>query len=165
MMADPGSDLSADLKALAAADRLVVPPPHIEAAVMRVWDEQGPRPARRRNRVAWRLWPAVSAAAGAGLFAAWLADRPGVGDIAGSRRPVAAESRLGLVLMADPALDPTGLSVVRVRMPRSALASAGVPLAAPHATGQVDVEILVGEDGVARSILRAVPVTAPAVQE
>ena len=50
---------------------------------------------------------------------------------------------------------PTGLSVMRVRMSRSALASLGFPILEPDAAGVVDVEVIVGEDGVAQSIRRA----------
>ena len=44
-----------------------------------------------------------------------------------------------------------------VRMPRSAFARL-VPIANPDGDGLVDVEMLVGEDGVARSIRRAAAV-------
>ena len=65
----------------------------------------------------------------------------------------------GIVLVADPVLDASALSVVRIRMPRSALPHLGIPIANPDATGSVDLEVLVGEDGIARTIRRALPVT------
>ena len=49
------------------------------------------------------------------------------------------------------------LTLVRVRMPRSAF-SRLVPIANPDGDGLVDVDVLVGEDGVARSIRRAAAV-------
>ena len=64
----------------------------------------------------------------------------------------------GLVLVADPILDVNAVSIVRVRMPRTALAPLGIPFVDPNDGGSVDLEILVGEDGVARTIRRAVPV-------
>jgi len=54
--------------------------------------------------------------------------------------------------------DSASLTLMRVRMPRSAFSSLGVPIANPDADGLVDVEVLVGEDGVARSIRRAAAV-------
>jgi hypothetical protein len=50
------------------------------------------------------------------------------------------------------------LTMMRVRMPRSAFSRLGVPIANPDGDGMVDVEVLVGEDGVARSIRRATAV-------
>lgn len=95
-----------------------------------------------------------------------------------AKRPVRArrDSRLaarartarvesGIVLVADPVLDASALSVVRVRMPRSALALFGIPIADPDATGSVDLEVLVGEDGIARTIRRALPVIASDPEE
>lgn len=46
------------------------------------------------------------------------------------------------------------LTLVRVRMPRRAFATLGVPIVNPEAEGLVDVEVVVAEDGIARSIRR-----------
>ncbi len=64
----------------------------------------------------------------------------------------------GVVLVADPIVDTSAMSIVRVRVPRTALVPLGIPLVEPNDGGSVDLEILVGEDGVARTIRRAVPV-------
>ena len=72
---------------------------------------------------------------------------------------------VGLVLVADPMFDSTAATVIRVRMPRSALAALGLPIAEPDAAGAVDVEMLVGEDGVARTIRRATAAPANPDQE
>jgi hypothetical protein len=76
-------------------------------------------------------------------------------------RPAARAARVqsGIVLVADPVLDASAISVVRVRVPRSTLAHLGIPIADPEAGGSVDLEVLVGEDGIARTIRRAMPVT------
>jgi hypothetical protein len=63
-----------------------------------------------------------------------------------------------MVLVADPILDASATSIVRVRVPRTALVPLGIPLVDPDYRGSVDLEMLVGEDGVARTIRRAVPV-------
>lgn len=65
----------------------------------------------------------------------------------------------GMVFVADPILDASATTIVRVRVPRTALATLGLPLLEPDDRGLVDLEILVGEDGVARTIRRAVPVS------
>lgn len=58
------------------------------------------------------------------------------------------------VLVSDPLTDPSTITVVRVRMSRHALASLGVPIVDPDADRTIEVEMLVGEDGVVRSIRR-----------
>ena len=73
-------------------------------------------------------------------------------------RPVADAN----VIVPDPLVDPTTLRVVRVRMSRMALATLGMPLVNPDADSLVEVEILVGDEGVAQSIRRAVLVSEPA---
>ena len=50
------------------------------------------------------------------------------------------------------------LTVMRVRMSRSAFSQLGIPIANPEGTGLVDVDVVVGGDGVARSIRRATAV-------
>lgn len=47
------------------------------------------------------------------------------------------------------------LTMMRVRMTRNAFAQLGVPMANPGGEGFVDVDLLIGEDGIARSIHRA----------
>jgi hypothetical protein len=64
----------------------------------------------------------------------------------------------GMVFVADPILDASATKIVRVRVARTALVTLGVPLVEPDERGLVDLEMLVGEDGVARTIRRAVPV-------
>ena len=73
-------------------------------------------------------------------------------------RPVADA---GYVIVPDPLVDPTTLRVVRVRMSRMALATLGMPLVNPDADSLVEVEILVGDEGVAQSIRRAALVSEP----
>jgi hypothetical protein len=94
------------------------------------------------------------------------ADPPAVADARAPRprprvetTPTRYGSRPGLVLLADPILDTGAMSIVRVRVPRTALVTLGLPLVEPNEGGSVDLEMLVGEDGVARTIRRAVAVT------
>ncbi len=76
-----------------------------------------------------------------------------------ARRPSVAPATSGApyVLVPDTEID-APLTMMRVRMPRSAFSRLGVPIANPDGDGMVDVEMLVGEDGVARSIRRATAV-------
>lgn len=59
------------------------------------------------------------------------------------------------VLIPEPPVDRASLQLVRVRMSRTAFASLGVPIENPDADGLMEVEMIVGDDGVARSIRRA----------
>jgi len=65
------------------------------------------------------------------------------------RRPT---PHMEYVIVPEPFADPDTLHVVRVRMPGTTLATLGMPIGNPDARGLVDVEMLVGDDGVARSI-------------
>lgn len=196
-------DFERALRGLAADDREVQVPLHVQAAVMQTWDATmtNVRPPRLMRRP-WRL----ALAAGAAAAAVWSTlivyrsshdARPGSVPMAAIEppRPIVEETprdpedrvatrpervrrerrisraanvvraHAGLVLVADPVLDASALSVVRVRMPRSTLARFGIPIADPEASGSVDLEVLVGEDGIARTIRRAVPVTGSDPQE
>jgi hypothetical protein len=59
-----------------------------------------------------------------------------------------------MTLAADPVFDTESLQIVRVRMPRSALRALGIALMEPEAGGLVDVDVLVGGDGLPRDIRR-----------
>jgi hypothetical protein len=65
----------------------------------------------------------------------------------------------GLLLVADPMLEASAASIIRVRVRRTALVTLGIGLVEPNDAGWVDLEMLVGEDGVARAIRRATPVS------
>jgi len=79
-----------------------------------------------------------------------------VSPIAVSTRPPAAVERsFGYVIVPGPLVDPSALHVVRARMSRAALASLGMPIVDPNVDGVVEVEMLVGDDGVAQSIRHA----------
>jgi hypothetical protein len=144
------------LRTLAADDRNVAVPASVETAVMLAWDaEHAAVAADRSSRLAARRVALVVAAAAAVVVAAtWLQHPP-----ASTPREMTPAGEPGYVLVPDPLADPASLHVVRLRMRRAGLASLGVPLVNPDADGLVEVELLVGEDGVARSIRRTALVT------
>jgi hypothetical protein len=67
------------------------------------------------------------------------------------------DRQAALVLVMDPTFDETTASIVRLHVPRTALATLGMGLDEPGVSDSIEVEILVGEDGVARTIRRAFP--------
>lgn len=72
-----------------------------------------------------------------------------------ARPPAAVDRSAGYVIVPGPLVDPSALHVVRARMSRAALASLGMPIVDPNVDGVVEVEMLVGDDGVAQSIRHA----------
>ena len=68
-------------------------------------------------------------------------------------RPPAGER--GYVIVPGPLVDPTARHLVRARMSSRALATLGMPMINPDADGLVEVEMLVGDDGVAQMIRHA----------
>ena len=154
--------IDAALDDLAAADAHVVAPATLKTAVLHAWDEQR-RDAAGPERIRQVRWPTaaacvlVPAAAALVIAIASLARDPAAVPAA---RDFAARGgpppiNTGYVIVPEPFTDPAALHVVRVRMARMALATLGMPIADPDAEGLVDVEILVGDDGVARSIRNA----------
>jgi hypothetical protein len=155
-------NLEESLRDLAADDEAQVPA-HVDAAVMAAWDadrvadRKGPRRISLEGRVSrWPVW--IAACAALVLLAALFTWRTTRGDTA--RRAAGASAPLiqrELVLV--PELEGAGpLALMRVRMTRREFSRLGVPISNPEGDGLVDVEVLVGEDGVARSIRRAVAV-------
>jgi hypothetical protein len=98
--------------------------------------DSGPRsaplPARRRTRVARDVVPTETSSTG------------------GSAAVVA--------LTGEPALAAEPLQLVRLRVPRTSLRAFGVALIDPDASGLVDVDLIVGSDGLPRDIRRVRPV-------
>ena len=168
-------NLDESLRALAADDEARVPP-HVDAAVMAAWDEYAggrvadrPAVARLRRAMArprgtslggrasrWRVWVAACAAV---VLVAVLVSQRTTGDDTGGRVAGASAPLIERELVLVPELEGTGpLALMRVRMTRREFSRLGVPISNPEGDGLVDVEVLVGEDGVARSIRRAVAV-------
>jgi hypothetical protein len=63
-----------------------------------------------------------------------------------------------ITLAADPVLETETLQLVRVRMPRLALQAVGVVVSGSNAEGFVDVDVVVGEDGLPRDVRRVAPI-------
>ena len=145
--------LQESLRALAEDESRV--PAHVDAAVMAAWDASRPCQAPKASRP-WVPWAAACAAiVMTAVLLTWKPANPG----APSRTAGPAAPLIQQELVLVPEFDRTGpLMLMRVRMTRREFSRLGVPISNPDGDGLVDVEVLVGEDGVARSIRRAVPV-------
>ena len=142
-------NLEESLRTLETDDEVRVPA-RVDAAVMAAWDaHRGGSPARSSRR--WPLW--VAACAGVVVIVVLAPRRPGPHGL-----PPPSDSLIQRELVLVPEVEPGPLMLMRVRMTRREFSRLGVPISNPQGDGLVDVEVLVGEDGVARSIRRAVAV-------
>ena len=144
--------LARTLRALAEAEAAVETPSRVEAAVMARWDaSRRSRAKADRSRTSRVVRGTMAAAAGITLVGALVWQR-GTNDAASvpAGRGYTTVAVVGGPLMAD---EP--IRVVRMRVGRSVLGELGIPSPASHGTAQmetVDIEVLVGEDGVARGV-------------
>jgi hypothetical protein len=162
-------------------DRQVQAPPHLESRIMAATAHR-PEPAAATGVMvlafalaaavvlAVAVWPVRDAApplplaVPPPLVAAFPA--PITPDRPGRPAPVAPPPEITahaftmyqdlpvMLLVLDAMNTPEGepLQLVRLRIPREALQALGVPLFEPEARGLVDVDVLIGEDGLPRDV-------------
>ena len=140
------TDLADALDALRRDDAHVETPPHVEAAVLAAWDRaHAPHVDTRAGQV-WRRMGAIAAsvivAAGLGQLGRELQRTTQASELARSSGTV--------LLVGEPILRGEPVRVVRMRVPASALIAMGVRSATDGE--HVDVDVIVGEDGIARAI-------------
>ena len=142
--------LTQSLEILAEVESASQTPTRVEAAVMARWDtEHDPRhrtPTRTRRIV--RV--ATSVAAGI-TFLSVLAWQRGGNDV--RLKPDATYTTVAVV--GGPLTADEPIRVVRMRVARSVLGELGIPSPAQRGAPQpetVDIDVLVGEDGVARGV-------------
>jgi|SRR5688572_843129 hypothetical protein len=152
-MTSPSSDPETDelqrlLGELRASDRKLSAPTRVEHAVLEAWDSKA-RATTRQPRPMWVDWRWMAAAASLVLAVVILRVSP-------VRLTDAEDTGLAVSVWEpgwewlDPA--PGSLRVVRVRVPSDTLEVHGLAVDAPTQDGLVDIELIVGEDGLARSI-------------
>ena len=141
--------LPALIGALRDAESGDAAPAHVEAAVLRAWDA-----SHARHTPSARLSPfsrVASVAAGA-VLAAGLTLLGGHLRSATTVGPsLAADTPPAVILIGEPILDGEHVRLVRMRMPAATLHALGVRTTA-LATSDIDVDVVVGEDGVARGL-------------
>lgn len=170
--------LARRLRALAQVEADVETPPHVEAAVMAAWDAA--HAPRNRSRTRGFVRGAAAVAASAGLVGALSLDRlrdpgdlpslpgdpvglSGAGSVRGfnlTARPIepgnAAHAvrveQATLVMVGEPLTEGEPVRVVRMRVAGSTLSALGIRSLAQPQPDSVDLEVLVGEDGVARAL-------------
>jgi hypothetical protein len=155
----------------AREDAAMTAPTELEGRVLASW-EALQHPQRRSHRpTQGRLFWAIGAVAGTLLLAFALRSHrattvrpiPASGTAMSATRAVAdlhhwprrmPTADAVFTLTADPALETENLELIRVRMSRLALQAAGVVVSGPNAEGFVEVDVVVGEDGLSRDVRR-----------
>lgn len=141
------AELARALDGLRHVEMEIEAPPHIEAAVLAKWDEaHGPTSAYRR--ALWRQAAAVAAGITIGIGLWQLGHHLQLA----TRLPSSDDQSRTLVVVGEPILQGEPVRMVRMRMPASTLAGLGVRTVAVDPASQVDVDVIVGEDGIARAI-------------
>jgi hypothetical protein len=142
-------DLAAALHSVREADQHLETPPHVEAALLAAWDRaHPPRPVA----LARRRWQRVAAVAAAGLLGVALGQLGRALQETLRPSPAPVNNSDTLLLVGEPILQGEPVRVVRMRVPASTLTGLGVRPAEMDAAAHVDVDVIVGEDGVARAV-------------
>jgi hypothetical protein len=164
------SDFNTAWREFAKHDEETTAPSRLRAAVMASWDVA--QQAQRDRDLARSRRMSVAALLGAAAAVVIIAsvvmqkDRgrgPGrpPDDMAAVTETtvIAAPSRVDAFrLIADPTFEAESFEVVRVRVPRTSLEAIGVGLIGPEVASLVDVDVVVGGDGLPRAIRGIRPV-------
>jgi hypothetical protein len=143
------TELAEVLEALRKAEADVDAPPRVEAALLAAWDAAH---AQGTARGARRLWREAGAVAAAVTIAVGLWQLGQQLERTTRRETERAEDGRTLLLVGEPILQGEPVRVVRMRVPASTLTGLGVRSAEMNAAAHVDVDVIVGEDGVARAV-------------
>jgi hypothetical protein len=135
-------------------------PSRVEAAVMARWDTEHDPRHRTRTRTRRMVRVATTVAAGITLFSVLAWQRGASGpvrlkpDTTSTVRLKPDTTYTTVAVVGGPLMADEPIRVVRMRVARSVLGELGIPSAAPRGAQleTVDIDVLVGEDGVARGV-------------
>jgi hypothetical protein len=137
------------LQELRRAESRMETPPRVAAAVLAGWDNEHARRTTSRPRSLWRDAAAVAAAITIAIGLAQLGQQL---QRATQRAPERSEDSRTLLLVGEPILQGEPVRMVRMRVPAATLTGLGVRPVTGTPGEHVDVDVIVGEDGVARAI-------------
>jgi hypothetical protein len=140
--------LSAGLRALGESARSAAASPRVERAVMaEALRVLGTRPVSSRPAPARRWLPLAAGLVLAVGGALWSAGSPPAPD-----RRVITPTGFVMLPSAYGLPDMESASIMRISVPVSALPAYGLPMAPDAATGSIEAELLVAQDGQPRAI-------------
>ena len=143
------SGLADALDALRRAEACMETPPRVEAAVLAAWDKAHFHRTVSRPRSLWRDAAAVAAAITIAIGLAQLGQQL---QRATQRAPERYQDSRTLLIVGEPILQGEPVRMVRMRVPAATLTALGVRSVTGTPGEHVDVDVIVGEDGVARAI-------------
>jgi hypothetical protein len=149
------------LRALTREEQHVAAPPRVEARLLRAFDESRGRSPRQRRGLPGQLLKVAAVFVLAVASRYWWS--------VGGAKPPADRQSAPVPAIAAPwpsaeALswldaEPGSLQIVHVQMDGDTLAAQGYAVADPDGDGLVDLEVILGQDGMARGV-RVAPATA-----
>jgi len=152
--------LTRSLQMLAEIESATEASSRVEAAVMARWDAEHDPLRRARTRTRRMVRVATTVAAGITLVSAVVWQRNATVRLKpdttytdeGRLKPDTTYTTVAVV--GGPLLAGEAIRVVRMRVARSVLGELGIPSTAPRGAQAetVDIDVLVGEDGVARGV-------------
>lgn len=156
-MGPDGKELSDALSALARVEEGRGAPSHVEEAVMRRWRSVGTgKKGSSPSGLLRKPGLALAASVMLGLsFVGWWVRR----DVEPQRVQPEPDAMMGeaawhsydTLSWLDP--DPASLQIVRLRVSSEALRTQGYAVSDPDGDGTVEIEMVLGSDGMARSVL------------
>ena len=161
---DAGDDaLAESLEAVRRDDEETEVPPRVKAFVMRTWDTQLRSEPRRLSRMRRPLWFGALAASALLVTALWQlgtrdrrstdsADATFNQPVVEQLVPHRVETMVDVVLNDDP----SSFQLVQLRVQPAVLTAFGFPVADPADNRTVEIEVLVGLDGVPHAIRQAI---------
>lgn len=143
--------LDEQLQALRQQDRHLAVPGRVEAAVLEAFDATGPGRVGTSRRAGMRINGAGVLALAAGIILGAGATFLYFQRQAPPTVPAQQVGESVVFVMEPPAVEET-VRIVRIRVARSALESLGIQTVAAQEGDTVEVDVLVGDDGVARGV-------------
>ena len=148
------------LRTLAHEEEGLATPPRVEGRLMRAFDETRSVRSHHRRGFAGHALKAAAVFVLAAIGAYWLSG----GAEPPSEQAAVFEPAVTVPWPSSEALawldpEPGSLQIVHVRVASTALAAQGYAVGDPDGDGLVDLEVIVGDDGLARGV-RVAPATA-----
>jgi hypothetical protein len=140
--------LASALSELRRVEASMDTPPHLEAAVLAAWDKAHATETANRSRNLWHQAAAIAAIVTLAIGLAQLGHQ-----LQRATQPAErSQNSRTLLLVGEPILQGEPVRMVRMRVPASTLTGLGVRPVTGTSGEHVDVDVIVGEDGVARAI-------------